>query len=234
MFSSTPIPALSHQNLTILVAEDNQMNRLVIKKTLSVLLPNAIIFIANDGQEAVNMVKERHQSKDPYFDIIILDDNMPNLIGEEAAKQIRQYEIENRLTAALFTWSSTYLRIDPAKGEVHYFPEAIAALSTRAQGATDLKTISARVLANNKDFVSTIDALALSINKPTLPSSVDALTSSMNQLTISSDSSLTISSDSSTSHESFSLNNSSDAPPDESKHDRSPPPTSPTMTSRPR
>ena len=47
--------------------------------------------IANDGLEAVSMFKTSQ------YDLILMDENMPNMNGIEAVKEIRKIEEENEL-----------------------------------------------------------------------------------------------------------------------------------------
>ena len=74
---------------SILVAEDNATNQMLIKL---ILMDYGIDFqMANDGDEAVTMFKK---SK---FDMVLMDENMPHLNGIEAMLQIKAYEKENSL-----------------------------------------------------------------------------------------------------------------------------------------
>ncbi len=73
----------------VLVAEDNRMNQTLMKILLEEY--NLDCTIASDGLEAVDMFKS---SK---FELILMDDSMPNMTGIEALKKIRGYEHENNL-----------------------------------------------------------------------------------------------------------------------------------------
>ena len=72
----------------LLVAEDNQTNQLLIKILLYDF--NIQYTIVNDGLEAVEAFKRSR------FDLVLMDENMPNMTGVEAVKEIRQYEVENQ------------------------------------------------------------------------------------------------------------------------------------------
>lgn len=74
---------------SILVVEDNLANQFLMQTTLEGF--NLTVDIANDGIEAVEKVKEN-----PY-DLIFMDENMPNLNGIEATKQIIEYLETNQL-----------------------------------------------------------------------------------------------------------------------------------------
>lgn len=70
--------------LKILVAEDNNMNQMVLKKMFSKLRQD--ITIANNGKEAVEMVL-----RDPTFDVIFMDLMMPLKDGYQATAEIREF-----------------------------------------------------------------------------------------------------------------------------------------------
>jgi signal transduction histidine kinase/ActR/RegA family two-component response regulator len=73
----------------ILVAEDNKTNQMLIKL---ILMDFELEFeIANDGVEAVEMYKTGK------YDLILMDENMPNLNGLGAMAQIKEYEDQNNL-----------------------------------------------------------------------------------------------------------------------------------------
>ena len=69
---------------TILVADDIQLNRVLIKEYLKDT-PLTIVE-AKDGQEAVDIVKSQH------IDLILMDIKMPRKNGYEATKEIKQYK----------------------------------------------------------------------------------------------------------------------------------------------
>ena len=72
----------------ILIVEDNTTNQMLIK----ILLDEYGIDydVANDGVEALTMYKESS------YDLVLMDENMPNKNGLEAFADIRQYELENQ------------------------------------------------------------------------------------------------------------------------------------------
>ncbi len=71
--------------LQILVAEDNEINRKLIKRTLENY--GAEITLANNGEEALNEVKNKK------FDLIFMDIAMPVMDGVEALHAILNYEL---------------------------------------------------------------------------------------------------------------------------------------------
>jgi len=73
----------------ILVVEDNKPNQMFMNVLLKKLeLTNDI---ANDGVEAIEMFKNNQ------YDLILMDENMPNMNGIEATKHILQHESQNLL-----------------------------------------------------------------------------------------------------------------------------------------
>jgi len=73
----------------ILLVEDNMANQMFMKVILNKM---GITFdIANDGIEAIEKFKNNK------YDLILMDENMPNMTGIEATKHIREYERINNL-----------------------------------------------------------------------------------------------------------------------------------------
>lgn len=76
-------------NANILIAEDNKTNQLLMSLILDSY--GASYDIANNGVEAVKLFKEKK------FDLVLMDENMPELSGIGALLQIRDYEAKNAL-----------------------------------------------------------------------------------------------------------------------------------------
>ncbi|WP_417463986.1 ATP-binding protein [Kordiimonas sp.] len=68
--------------LSILVAEDNEINQMIIKGLMKKLGHDCVI--ACDGKQAVEKVKEED------FDLVLMDVRMPFVSGPEATRMIRQ------------------------------------------------------------------------------------------------------------------------------------------------
>lgn len=88
--SGTLATSFDFSLLRVLVAEDNNVNQMVITGFLKKMqvLPD----IVSDGMSAVRTYRE---AQDPY-DLVLMDCEMPLLDGYEATRQIRQIEVSER------------------------------------------------------------------------------------------------------------------------------------------
>ncbi len=68
----------------MLVAEDNAVNRLLVKRMFEKL--GCRIDLASNGREAVEMARQLH------YDVIFMDCFMPELDGYSASREIRALE----------------------------------------------------------------------------------------------------------------------------------------------
>ena len=68
----------------VLLVEDNEINQQVAQEILE--SAGLIVSLANNGEEGVNAVKEKH------YDVVLMDIQMPVMNGYEAAKRIRKWE----------------------------------------------------------------------------------------------------------------------------------------------
>lgn len=74
-------------NFNILLAEDDENSRLLVKTLLERDQTN--VFIATNGLEAIEMVKEN-----PQLDLVLMDLKMPKMDGYEATRQIKKIRPE--------------------------------------------------------------------------------------------------------------------------------------------
>jgi len=85
-------------SLKVLIAEDNEINKLIAKTMLNQW--GFITVIAKDGEEAVMQV-EQHD-----FDCILMDIHMPNKDGITATKDIRNMLNPNKNTIPIIALTS--------------------------------------------------------------------------------------------------------------------------------
>ncbi len=86
----TEVDSLVGENIKILVAEDNEINLLLVKKILSKMFPKALVYEARNGKQAVEIYNSIP------LDIILMDIQMPKKNGYEVTSEIRQLEQSKR------------------------------------------------------------------------------------------------------------------------------------------
>lgn len=84
-------------NVSILLVEDNEINREIAEELLS--MEGAIVTCAANGQEAV----DTYRRKPDGYDIILMDIKMPVMDGNEAAARIRAMETDRRIPIIALT-----------------------------------------------------------------------------------------------------------------------------------
>ena len=75
---------LNGDNLSVLIVEDNSVNRFLAVTLIKRIVPNAKIIEAKNGEEAIATINNQ------CFDIILMDIQMPIMNGYEAATEIRK------------------------------------------------------------------------------------------------------------------------------------------------
>ncbi len=89
------ISQLSVQEISILLADDNPMNRLLARTMITKILPNVRITEACDGLEALERFAEQRPA------IVLLDIQMPHLSGYETCRRMRAIEPSHTTIIAL-------------------------------------------------------------------------------------------------------------------------------------
>lgn len=85
--------SIRNQELNILLAEDNSINQLVAKKILKKLEFTADV--ASNGLEAIELMKLKK------YDLILMDQHMPEMDGIEATQKIRAMDVQQPIIYAL-------------------------------------------------------------------------------------------------------------------------------------
>ena len=78
------VPGVAFFDASILLAEDNEVNKEVIRLQLQEI--GLQVDIASDGVEAIEMYRQKH------YDLVLTDCHMPNMDGFQLTREIRQME----------------------------------------------------------------------------------------------------------------------------------------------
>jgi CheY-like chemotaxis protein len=123
----------------ILLVEDNEINQQVAKEILEGA--DLIVSLADDGQQAVNMVKENH------YDVILMDIQMPVMDGYTATKAIRKWESglrraqPSRMRNKIGKDSDLKSKIRDPKSKIEGLP--IIAMTAHAMAGDEEKSLKA-------------------------------------------------------------------------------------------
>jgi CheY-like chemotaxis protein len=98
----------------VLLAEDDEVNALLALQSLERV--GAIVDWAQDGDEALSLVKSAFAGDRPAYDAILMDLRMPRVDGYEATRQIRRLEaaMQRAEPARIIAISATTMRQDRA------------------------------------------------------------------------------------------------------------------------
>lgn len=96
------IKNVNYNKLKVLVAEDNKVNQMVVKKQLSKMNISPVIV-----ENGLLVVEEYKRNLD--YDIIFMDCEMPEMNGYEATRKIREIEKENNKKVEIIALSANAL-----------------------------------------------------------------------------------------------------------------------------
>lgn len=96
---------MTKQPVTILIVEDDEIDRMSINRVLRDLKITNEVCHAKDGVAALELLRQNPQSDQSF--VIFLDLNMPRMNGIEFLKNIRSDEALQGLTVFVLTTSDT-------------------------------------------------------------------------------------------------------------------------------
>lgn len=109
------MPMSIEKPIHILVAEDDEDDKLLILKAFEKTLPRENITCVEDGEALINYLQRiapyDDLTKYPNPDIILLDLNMPKKDGREALAEIKSNEKFKMIPVIIFTTSDSQLDI---------------------------------------------------------------------------------------------------------------------------
>lgn len=133
--------------LKLLLAEDNEFNRMVAEDTLKELLPAIHIDVAVNGKEAVEKVETGR------YDIVLMDIQMPVMDGVQATKEIRKNLPEPQNATRIIAMTANVLQEDVQK----YFDTGMNAYVSKPFQPDELLLKMASVMESGPDKVSATD-----------------------------------------------------------------------------
>jgi len=138
-----------YKEISILLVDDQPINRKVLKKQLTNSgVDEACIAEAENGEAACNMRSAN------YYDMIIMDYEMPVMDGEQATSKIRQIEqIKNDGESFILTYSSSDEWID------RHYPDANEALKKPAKIDDIVVILEANQEFQRQKSTSSLDTL---------------------------------------------------------------------------
>jgi PAS domain S-box-containing protein len=101
-----------HVEGNILIADDLESNRILMKELLSNY--NVNFDLVKNGKEALDKFKENIKNNKSIYDLVILDMNMPVMSGSRAAMKIRDFEKQLNIqrTPLVALTANRYNRVD--------------------------------------------------------------------------------------------------------------------------
>jgi len=92
--------------LNILLVEDDEVDIMNVKRAFKKNNIENPLFIAHDGVEALEMLRDTSENKIPTPSIILLDINMPRMGGIEFLTEIRKDEALKKISVFIMTTSN--------------------------------------------------------------------------------------------------------------------------------
>ena len=120
------------RGISVLVAEDNEYNQVVITDTLESLIKDVKVDLAENGKIAV----EKHLAND--YDVILMDVQMPEMSGLEATEVIRKTTTGNKKAIPIIALTADVLDADLNKCFEAGMNDHIPKPFTRSQLLTSL------------------------------------------------------------------------------------------------
>lgn len=146
----------------ILVVEDNEFNRMVAEDTLQDLLPGAQLSFAENGQVAVDLLREKP------FDLIFMDVQMPVMDGVQATRIIRTKLFQPACSIPIIAMTANVLREDVDK----YLSAGMNAYVPKPFSIDDLKKAMLLALPEKRAAVTGPAVASPRPVQPSLPEKV--------------------------------------------------------------
>lgn len=125
--------------LKVLLVEDNEFNRMVAEDTLRDTIPGIRFFVAVNGQEAVDRVRNE------MFDVVLMDIQMPVMDGVTATRLIRNTLPEPYRSVKIIAMTANVLQEDVQQ----YFDIGMNAYVSKPFNADELLLKMDQVMGNN-------------------------------------------------------------------------------------
>ncbi|MDB2355616.1 PAS domain-containing protein [Pseudoalteromonas sp.] len=136
------IPRIDMEQLSILVVDDNETNRIVISQQLEHW--GAKVELACDANQAIRLCKSRVSDNLPLYDIAVLDMQMPDIDGIELCRILKADEAFKAMPLVMMT------SIAGMEGAQRYNDAGFQAYFPKPITTADLISTMA-VIANNSD-----------------------------------------------------------------------------------
>ncbi|CAG4994086.1 Sensor histidine kinase RcsC [Dyadobacter sp. CECT 9275] len=131
--------------LKILIAEDNEVNQLVIKRILHSEIPTIRIEFASDGDEVLSMVTKTD------YDLVLMDIQMPKKNGIETTKIIREHSLPRINTLKIIALTASARKSEAEK----CLANGMNGYTSKPVVKEDLMGKIFHLLSENQDFSAT-------------------------------------------------------------------------------